>query len=107
MQAKTGTGVSFEFLTVRHANNPCQGKTTAFLLPAIERLVSSRSTSSSVGQILVLAPTRELVLQIEEEAKLLLAHHPYGVQCVIGGTKCAPPPVLVAYTKMDVLQYKH
>ncbi|OJA15702.1 hypothetical protein AZE42_08694 [Rhizopogon vesiculosus] len=69
VQAKTGTG-----------------KTTAFLLPAIERLVSSPSTSSNVGQILVLAPTRELALQIEEEAKSLLAHHPYGVQSVIGGT---------------------
>ncbi|KAG2157620.1 P-loop containing nucleoside triphosphate hydrolase protein [Suillus bovinus] len=69
VQAKTGTG-----------------KTTAFLLPAIERLASSRSTSSDMGQILVIAPTRELVLQIEEEAISLLAHHPYGVQSVIGGT---------------------
>ncbi|KAG2752060.1 DEAD-domain-containing protein [Suillus brevipes Sb2] len=69
VQAKTGTG-----------------KTTAFLLPAIERLVSSRSTSSDIGKILVLAPTRELALQIEEEAMSLLAHHPYGVQSVIGGT---------------------
>ncbi|KAG1748912.1 P-loop containing nucleoside triphosphate hydrolase protein [Suillus paluster] len=69
VQAKTGTG-----------------KTTAFLLPAIERLASSRSTSSDVGKILVIAPTRELALQIEEEAKSLLVHHPYGVQSVIGGT---------------------
>jgi ATP-dependent RNA helicase MSS116 len=44
--------------------------------------------SSNVGEILVLAPTRELALQIEEEAKTLLAHHPYSVQSVIGGTKC-------------------
>ncbi|KAG2075873.1 DEAD-domain-containing protein [Suillus decipiens] len=69
VQAKTGTG-----------------KTMAFLLPAIERLVSSRLTSSDIGKILVLAPTRELALQIEEEAVSLLAHHPYGVQSVIGGT---------------------
>ncbi|KAG1868805.1 P-loop containing nucleoside triphosphate hydrolase protein [Suillus tomentosus] len=69
VQAKTGTG-----------------KTTAFLLPAIERLASSRSASSDVGKILVIAPTRELVLQIEEEAVSLLARHPYGVQSVIGGT---------------------
>lgn len=69
VQAKTGTG-----------------KTMAFLLPAIERLASSRSTSSDMGKILVLAPTRELALQIEEEAISLLAHHPYGVQSVIGGT---------------------
>jgi ATP-dependent RNA helicase MSS116 len=61
----------------------------AFLLPAIERLASSRSASSDIGKILVLAPTRELALQIEEEAVSLLAHHPYGVQSVIGGTKCA------------------
>ncbi|KAG1819677.1 P-loop containing nucleoside triphosphate hydrolase protein [Suillus subaureus] len=69
VQAKTGTG-----------------KTMAFLLPAIERLASSQLTSSDVGKILVLAPTRELALQIEEEAMSLLAHHPYGVQSVIGGT---------------------
>lgn len=70
------------------------GKTTAFLLPAIERLASSRLTSSDMGKVLVLAPTRELALQIEEEAMSLLAHHPYGVQSVIGGTKCAFVPIL-------------
>ncbi|OAX37189.1 DEAD-domain-containing protein [Rhizopogon vinicolor AM-OR11-026] len=66
---------------------PGTGKTMAFLLPAIERLVSSRSTPSNVGEILVLAPTWELALQIEEEAKSLLVHHPmYSAQSVIGGT---------------------
>ncbi|HZS44453.1 MAG TPA: DEAD/DEAH box helicase [Blastocatellia bacterium] len=40
------------------------GKTAAFLLPIIERLMQSRS-----ARALVLAPTRELVLQIEANAR--------------------------------------
>lgn len=74
VQAKTGTG-----------------KTIAFLLPAIERLLASKMPLHGVS-ILVLAPTRELALQIEEEASLLLAHHPkLTVAHAIGGTKYVRP----------------
>ncbi|TFK35364.1 P-loop containing nucleoside triphosphate hydrolase protein [Crucibulum laeve] len=68
VQAKTGTG-----------------KTLAFLLPAVERLLKNPDALNDTS-ILVLSPTRELVLQIEKEAKALLAHHPFKVQHVMGGT---------------------
>ncbi|KAF8067737.1 P-loop containing nucleoside triphosphate hydrolase protein [Lyophyllum atratum] len=88
VQAKTGTG-----------------KTIAFLLPAIERLLKARTPLQGIS-VLVLAPTRELALQIEEEAKLLLKHHKnFTVGHVIGGTKAnqslntllkKPPTILIA-----------
>lgn len=69
-QAKTGTG-----------------KTVAFLLPAIQRLLSL-SPAPYKGQIsvLILSPTRELALQIEAEANILLSGlgGQLGVQHVVG-----------------------
>lgn len=69
-QAKTGTG-----------------KTLAFLVPALQRLVTARNPSGV--SILVLSPTRELAQQIAVAAEGLLggafAGH-FGVQCVVGGT---------------------
>ncbi|RDB20419.1 DEAD-box ATP-dependent RNA helicase 25 [Hypsizygus marmoreus] len=91
VQAKTGTG-----------------KTIAFLLPAIERLLKLRAQGVPLRgvSILVLAPTRELALQIEEEALTLLKHHPgLTVAHAIGGTPPksslnsllrTPPTILIA-----------
>eukprot|EP00536_Pseudo-nitzschia_multiseries_P000208 jgi/Psemu1/178176/e_gw1.3.226.1 len=65
------------------------GKTVAFLLPAIERLVREGKVDdpNSVG-MLVISPTRELATQIGEQAKQLLKHHQgASVQVVYGGTK--------------------
>ncbi|KAG6867359.1 hypothetical protein C0993_003844 [Termitomyces sp. T159_Od127] len=88
VQAKTGTG-----------------KTMAFLLPAIERLAKVAQPPRGVS-ILVLAPTRELALQIEQEALVLLKHHTHmTVGHVMGGTNNRtslntilrnPPTILVA-----------
>lgn len=72
-QAKTGTG-----------------KTVAFLLPTIQALLTSPPSTRSPCDvsILVLSPTRELALQIEKEAKMLLANvgNQLQVQHCIGGT---------------------
>lgn len=64
------------------------GKTLAFLIPSIQRLLSLPTPPpSSRVSILVLSPTRELALQIEVAAKMLLAGHDgYGVCSVIGGS---------------------
>lgn len=63
------------------------GKTLAFLLPTIERLVASEAPS---GRILALAisPTRELASQIAEECGALLSFLPQ-LRChvVVGGKK--------------------
>ena len=66
------------------------GKTIAFLLPAIERVLRSKSghvDGSDVG-VLVISPTRELATQIGVEATRLLTYHKgKTVQVVFGGTK--------------------
>lgn len=58
------------------------GKTGAFLIPLIHRLLSKREKF----QVLVLSPTRELAIQIEEEFKSLTAGLGLYSQCFIGGT---------------------
>lgn len=61
------------------------GKTLAFLIPAIVHLLAqpnSRDTS-----ILVLSPTRELAMQIENEFKKFLSKSRITWACVYGGIK--------------------
>ncbi|KAF9552973.1 DEAD-domain-containing protein [Agrocybe pediades] len=84
VQAKTGTG-----------------KTIAFLLPAIERLLKAPRHNGI--SILVLAPTRELALQIEKEAEMLLQHHPFKVQHAIGGTKYNTESNRILRSPCDIL----
>lgn len=60
------------------------GKTAAFLLPILHRMVEQpRGTTRA----LVLAPTRELALQIVEEAKALGRHTGLSAAPVYGGVK--------------------
>ncbi|GKY93050.1 hypothetical protein MPSEU_000273300 [Mayamaea pseudoterrestris] len=54
------------------------GKTLAFLIPAVERILKEQQTSSinSQGvQMLIVSPTRELAEQIHREASLLTQQH--------------------------------
>lgn len=66
------------------------GKTLAYLIPCIEimqRCLSPEEISKGKQvTILILAPTRELVLQISTEAKKLLRKQPFSVMPFIGGT---------------------
>lgn len=58
------------------------GKTGAFLIPIIEKLISGNRSFNS----LVVVPTRELALQVEEEFKSLTQGLNISVSCFIGGT---------------------
>ena len=89
VQAKTGTG-----------------KTTAFLLPAIQNVLQNPPTKGKVA-VLVLSPTRELALQIAAEASRLVSRlkRPIEVHTAFGGTakasslnkfKRGDPKILVA-----------
>ncbi|KAH6695524.1 ATP-dependent RNA helicase [Plectosphaerella plurivora] len=71
VQAKTGTG-----------------KTVAFLLPALQNMISMNRPQRQRGaSLLVIAPTRELAMQIAKEATRLLQRLPeYRVCIAIGGT---------------------
>lgn len=67
------------------------GKTLAFLLPSIERLLEADlelfKPGLSIG-VIILAPTRELAIQIADQAEALLTfHNDMNVVCVYGGTK--------------------
>ncbi len=63
------------------------GKTAAFALPLLERLESGQKTP----QALVLAPTRELAMQVAESFKAYSAGHPHlKVLAVYGGTDFRP-----------------
>ena len=67
------------------------GKTLAFLLPSIERLLAADLSEFKPGLsigIVVIAPTRELAIQIATQAEALLTFHTdMDVGCVYGGTK--------------------
>lgn len=67
------------------------GKTLSFLIPTVERITRSPIFlhGNHIG-CLVIAPTRELAIQIGEEAEKLLSHHAdLTVQVMYGGTKIA------------------
>jgi ATP-dependent RNA helicase RhlB len=60
------------------------GKTAAFLITLFNRLLEN-ATDSPHPRALILAPTRELVVQIENDARLLGMHCGFSIQAVFGG----------------------
>ena len=61
------------------------GKTAAFLLPIIERLLAGGEGRRGSTRVLVLAPTRELAVQIEEDFQGLAYHTGLSAVAVYGG----------------------
>ncbi len=62
------------------------GKTAAFVLPILAKLMASEGDGKRRGtRALVLAPTRELAAQIEENAKAYAKYLPLRVATVFGG----------------------
>ncbi len=64
------------------------GKTAAFLIAGFTRLLHSPAPAPGAGtapRMLVIAPTRELVVQIEADARILGASTPFRVLAVYGG----------------------
>src|SRR5437588_1932792 len=80
------------------------GKTAAFVLPILMKLAESRQTVARHGELtanpqkhnvhrlraLVLAPTRELVVQIEENVRAYEKHVPLRMATVFGGVSDRP-----------------
>ena len=60
------------------------GKTLAYLLPSLRQL---KFAKDGLPQILILVPTRELVVQVAEEVKKLTTYMEVRVGGVYGGTK--------------------
>lgn len=74
------------------------GKTLAFLIPACEKALRfpQQSRRGKIS-VLVVSPTRELCLQIFEEAKILCTNVNLSLQSVYGGTKI----------KQDLAKFRH
>ena len=61
------------------------GKTAAFLISLFCRLLDNKNVTSNNPRALVMAPTRELVVQICKDAELLGRHTGLKVQPIFGG----------------------
>ncbi len=61
------------------------GKTAAFTLPILTKLVAPGAAPRRGTRVLVLAPTRELVVQIEENVRAYGRHVPVRMATVYGG----------------------
>jgi ATP-dependent RNA helicase RhlE len=61
------------------------GKTLAFLLPTLERLLQDQNRSKN-PQVVILEPTRELAIQVTREAQKLIAHTSLRVASIYGGS---------------------
>ncbi len=101
------------------------GKTAAFLITLFTKLLAGQSGSvdSVPGpRALILAPTRELVVQIETDAQLLGSHCGLNIQAIYGGVDymkqknalkdgadivIGTPGRLIDYLKQKVYSLKH
>ena len=61
------------------------GKTAAFLVTVLTRLLKQSKKSTGLPSALIVAPTRELSVQIYEEAQILSRHTGLSLAQVIGG----------------------
>ncbi|WP_374485670.1 DEAD/DEAH box helicase [Zoogloea sp.] len=70
------------------------GKTAGFTLPLLNRLARHASTSTSPARhpvrALILAPTRELAMQVFESVKMYSKHLPLRSTCIYGGVDMNP-----------------
>jgi ATP-dependent RNA helicase RhlE len=63
------------------------GKTAAFLIPVLQQLVGTKPDGL---RVVVLTPTRELALQIDEQALALGYHLGFSSVAIVGGMKMNP-----------------
>jgi len=66
------------------------GKTLAFLLPIMHRLLLAPPEQAATTRVLILAPTRELAVQIEDEFQGLAYHTSLSSVAVYGGVESGP-----------------
>lgn len=63
------------------------GKTAAFLLPALQRIVSTPALKGTGPRVLILVPTRELAMQVAKEAERHSKYLPrVKTVCIYGGS---------------------
>jgi ATP-dependent RNA helicase RhlB len=102
------------------------GKTAAFLITLFSKLLASQAAAPDGvflrPRALILAPTRELVVQIDNDAQVLGAHCGFNIQAIYGGVDymkqknalkdgadiiIGTPGRLIDYLKQKVYTLKH
>jgi ATP-dependent RNA helicase RhlE len=79
------------------------GKTAAFVLPVLTRLASlPRTGGPRITRALIVAPTRELAVQIEENVRAYGKHLPLRVAVIYGGVS-ERPQIEALRTGVDLL----
>ena len=79
------------------------GKTAAFLLPILDRIRAGMCRpASKTCHALILAPTRELAAQIQEQIRVLSRHMRVSSTLVVGGVKY-PPQIRAMARGIDIL----
>ncbi|VDK71303.1 unnamed protein product [Onchocerca ochengi] len=84
------------------------GKTLAFGIPVIEHLLVNQPSAENSEQIksiraLILAPTRELVMQIKNHIHALLKYTPFKVASIVGGLSLQKQERILKYVPEIVI----
>lgn len=80
--------------------NTGTGKTYAYLLPILEQLEFS---NQKIPRVLIVVPTRELVMQIVEETKKLTKYKSIEVLGVYGGANINTQKNMIFNSKIDII----
>ncbi|MBZ0200319.1 MAG: ATP-dependent RNA helicase RhlB [Ignavibacteriaceae bacterium] len=82
------------------------GKTAAFLITAIAHLINNKPVERmqpGVPRVLIIAPTRELVIQIERDSRLLSKYTKLYTLAVFGGMDYRKQKAKLSRGKVDIL----
>lgn len=66
------------------------GKTAGFVLPILENLIKGQACQANQARVLILTPTRELAVQVEQSVQSYAKYLPLNSSAVYGGVKINP-----------------
>ena len=78
------------------------GKTAAFVLPALERLLTPSKVHGKGPRVLVLTPTRELAMQVNDNIRTFSRFARFNTGTVVGGM-AYPPQIRMLNKPLDLL----
>ena len=78
------------------------GKTAAFVLPALERLLTPSNVHGKGPRVLVLTPTRELAMQVNDNIRTFSRFARFNTGTVVGGM-AYPPQIRMLSKPLDLL----
>ncbi|HJX19014.1 MAG TPA: DEAD/DEAH box helicase, partial [Acidiferrobacterales bacterium] len=94
---KTPTAIQLEAIPVALAGRDLMasaqtgtGKTAAFVLPALQKLLTPSSVKGRGPRVLVLTPTRELAMQVSDNIKQFGSHCKVTSGNIVGGMSYGP-----------------